>query len=108
MLHWPILVKHPDDNQLQLIEDIEQWQDELPLLDTRSVVIIDSQGLSYRWQVQPLTAAGEFHLSAPHSLASIIDWVRLHASQNGHCCTAKLGANNISRVFEILKYLEER
>lgn len=102
MLNWPILIKHPESPQLQLIDEMSQWQQETLHLCQQELQIIDSQGDSYHWQAET------FHPAAKQiSLQTIIDWVRAHASLNGHCCTAKLGASNIAQVFDMMYYLED-
>ena len=102
MLQWPILIKHPQQPQLQLIEHLAQWQQETLHLSPQELQIIDNQGTSYHWQ------GSQFQLAAEQmTLATIIHWVRAHASLNGHCCTAKLGANNIAQVFDMMRYLED-
>ena len=102
MLQWPILIKHPQQPELQLLENLAQWQQETAHLYPQELQIIDSQGHSYQWQGEAFYLATE-----QISLATIIDWVRAHASLNGHCCTAKLGANDIIQVFDMMRYLEE-
>ncbi|MCG9695677.1 DUF4144 domain-containing protein [Shewanella sp. Isolate11] len=101
MLQWPVMIKHTDDDLLQLLDSPEQWRQEYEQLQANSLTIIDAEGLCYHWQ------QGEFVAAPRIPLEQLIAWLRVHASLNGHCCTAKLGANNIKQVFEILRYLEQ-
>ncbi|MCZ4335915.1 DUF4144 family protein [Shewanella colwelliana] len=106
MIAWPLLVKHPHDDHLLLLANLQLWLAELEINPSDEMMIIDSQGLSYCWRTT--ADGGEFVLAnEPVPLAQLLDWIRTHASLNGHCCTAKIGANTIEQVFEIMRYLEE-
>ncbi|MFV7782471.1 DUF4144 family protein [Shewanella marisflavi] len=103
MIHFPLLLKVSGDKQLLLIDNQNDLQRESAHLPKDALLIIDCQGAAYRCQ------AGEFiPLDEPISLAQLIDWVSEYACQNGHFCSAKIGAKSVSQLFEIVRYLDDQ
>ncbi|MCL1140027.1 DUF4144 domain-containing protein [Shewanella pneumatophori] len=106
-LQWPIAVKHLQQEELVYLTELAELTEQLPMLGSLDeLTIIDSQGYSY--QIDNAAAAWQLHLSTPQpSMEQLIEWVRLHASQAGHCCTSKLAANDIQQLFAILEFIED-
>lgn len=103
-LTWPILLKQPQQDELIYLGSKEELTEQFSMLGLLDdVFIIDSNGTSYHIESGPLLS-----LCSPQlPIATLIDWVRLHASQAGHCCTSKLIANNITQLFEIIDFIEQ-
>lgn len=105
-LKWPIAVKHLLQDELIYLTDSIELTEQLAMqacLD--ELTIIDSQG--YCYQPQLCNNVLQLQLLTPQpTLEQLIDWVRQHASQAGHCCTTKLSANNIEQLFAILAFIE--
>ncbi|GIU06848.1 MULTISPECIES: DUF4144 family protein [unclassified Shewanella] len=103
-LTWPILLKQPQQDELLYLGSTEELIEQLSFLGPlNDLVIIDSEGTSYQ-----LESDSRLSLCSPQlPIATLIDWVRLHASQAGHCCTSKLSANNIAQLFEIVDFIEQ-
>ncbi|MCK8044840.1 DUF4144 domain-containing protein [Shewanella sp. 1CM18E] len=106
-LQWPIAVKHLQQDELVYLTELTELTEQLPMLGSlEELTIIDSRGFSY--QIENCAAGLQLHLSRPQpSMERLIEWVRLHASQAGHCCTSKLAANNIEQLFTILAFIED-
>ncbi|WP_028765677.1 DUF4144 family protein [Shewanella fidelis] len=107
VLHWPIVLKQCDQAELIYLSQLTELTEQLAIqASLEELTIIDSQG--YCYHPQPCDSDIQLHLFAPQpSLQQLIDWVRQHASQAGHCCTTKLSANNIEQLFAILAFIEE-
>ncbi|ABV86018.1 DUF4144 family protein [Shewanella pealeana] len=103
-LTWPIFLKQPLQDELIYLDSIEEFSEQVSLLGLLdNVFIIDTDGSSYHIKSDTLLS-----LCSPQlPIATLIDWVRLHASQAGHCCTSKLTANNIAQLFEIVAFIEQ-
>ncbi|WP_299804314.1 DUF4144 family protein [uncultured Shewanella sp.] len=103
-LTWPILLKQPLQDELIYLTSSEEFFEQLSLLGPLDgVFIIDTNGTSYHIESDTLLSPCTPQLP----IATLIDWVRLHASQAGHCCTSKLSVNNIAQLFEIVVFIEQ-
>lgn len=102
----PVFIKQLQQDELLYICDEEELREQLPVLgDLEQIVVIDTQGCSYELSSDN-TSIG-FTLSTPQLLLpTLVDWVRLHASQAGQCCTSKLIATDISQLFSMLEFIE--
>ena len=107
LLHWPVFIKQLQQDELLYLSQFEELHEQLPMLgDLTQVMVIDARGCSY--QISDDNASVSFSLSAPQVLMpTLIDWVRLHASQAGQCCTSKLMATDISQLFSVLEFIEQ-
>lgn len=101
MIHWPLLLKLANDKQLMLLDSQQAWLDERDHLLGQSLQLIDSQGVSYRSQNGDLLPSGE-----QFPLSEIVRWVSDYACLNGHFCSAKIGADSLTQLFDMVRYLE--
>ncbi|QYJ81802.1 DUF4144 domain-containing protein [Shewanella aegiceratis] len=100
--HWPLLLKVDCDKQLMLLESQEDWLAERDHLEAESLILIDSQGICYHCQDGALRPSGQ---QIP--LSAVVLWVSDYACQNGHFCSAKIGADSLAQLFEMVRYLED-
>ncbi|TVP14364.1 DUF4144 family protein [Shewanella sp. KCT] len=101
-IHWPLLLKVASDKQLMLLESQEEWLAERDHLEGESLTLIDSQGICYHCQDGYLRPSEE-----QIALSQIVLWVSDYACQNGHFCSAKIGADSLAQLFEMVRYLED-
>ncbi|QYK12278.1 DUF4144 domain-containing protein [Shewanella rhizosphaerae] len=101
-IHWPLLLKVDSDKQLMLLDSQEEWLTERDHLAPESLTLIDSQGVCYHCQDGALHPSEEQIL-----LPEIIQWVSDYACQNGHFCSAKIGADSLAQLFDMVRYLED-
>ncbi|MCG9738002.1 DUF4144 domain-containing protein [Shewanella insulae] len=101
-IHWPLLLKVANDKQLMLLDSQEDWLAERDHLEDEALTLIDSQGISYHCQGGFILASGK---QIP--LSEVVLWVSDYACQNGHFCSAKIGADSLAQLFEMVRYLEE-
>ncbi len=104
---WPVFIKQLQQDELLYVCDLEELLEQLPVLgDLEQIVVIDTLGCSY--ELSSDNTSVSFVLSAPQLLLpTLVDWVRLHASQAGQCCTSKLMATDISQLFSVLEFIEQ-
>ena len=107
LLHWPVFIKQLQQDELLYLSQFKELHEQLPMLgDLTQVMVIDARGCSY--QISDDNALVSFSLSTPQVLMpTLVDWVRLHASQAGQCCTSKLMATDISQLFSVLEFIEQ-
>ncbi|CAM4059150.1 DUF4144 domain-containing protein [Shewanella aquimarina] len=101
-IHWPLLLKLTNDKQLMLLDSEQAWLDERDHLLGQSLLLIDSQGVSYHCQDGVLLPSDE-----QIALSRIVQWVSDYACQNGHFCSAKIGAYCLAQLFDMVRYLED-
>lgn len=109
-IQWPILIKYANYEELGYVADASAWEREVgpqgAYLNPDDV-LVDSAGISFSASD---AADGQKVLQrsqANINLDEILNWVRAHASMQGHCCVAKLYAASIAEVFGILKSLDD-
>lgn len=108
-LHWPVLIKYSDYEELGFVADASRWEAEVGAdgvhLNT-SDVLIDASGASYS-----VEQGANLRVLAPNQsaidISEVVTWVRAHASMQGHCCVAKLHASSMEEVFAILQSLDD-
>ncbi|QYJ93145.1 DUF4144 domain-containing protein [Shewanella spartinae] len=100
--HWPLLLKVASDKQLMLLESQEEWLAERDHLAPESLTLIDSQGICFQCQDGDLRPSSQQIV-----LSQIVLWVSDYACQNGHFCSAKIDADNLAQLFEMVRYLED-
>ncbi|AQS40068.1 protein structure with unknown function [Shewanella psychrophila] len=112
-IQWPAILIHVDHDELVYCNSEQDWQLEAQgHLDEMSQ-LFDSSGVSFCLELDKTNdLTQDKHLTwlaaaEPLDLKQVLIYVRRHASTLGHCCTAKLGANTVKQVFDIMKYLEE-
>ncbi|UTW12866.1 DUF4144 domain-containing protein [Marinobacterium rhizophilum] len=110
-IQYPALLQHPDDDELDVVSCSEDW-----VQKCRSqafvaglypgVRLIDSQG-----RVYPLTlSCARVQLqdgTEQLSLDQVLQLVRLHASLQGSCCVAKIGARSIADAILLVVHLSD-
>ena len=99
---WPAILIQEGQTELLYLESSNDWLEHAQGHIEASCRLLDSSGNTYllnqqSWGLSTLII----------SLTELIELVRLHASTLGHCCTAKMGADTLEQVFDIMKYLEE-
>ena len=109
-IQWPVLIKYADYEELGYVDNAAVWETEVgsqgAYLNSADI-LVDSTGISYAISD---AADGQKFLQQTQSVVSldeILNWVRVHASMQGHCCVAKLYASSIEEIFVILKSLED-
>lgn len=100
--NWPLLLKVDSDKQLMLLESQEEWLAERAHLAAESLILIDSQGICYHCQDGNLRPSEE-----QIALSELVLWVSDYACQNGHFCSAKIGADSLAQLFDMVRYLED-
>ncbi len=99
---WPAIIIQQNQAELLYLESNKEWLEQAQGHIEENANLLDSTGALYRFN------QNHWQLSAGViSQADLIERVRQHASTLGHCCTAKLGADTLKQIFEIIKYLEE-
>ena len=109
LFHWPILIKYADYEELGYVDSPANWEAEVGVdgayLNINDI-LIDSSGVAFS-----VMAQGEQNQLSrvPNAISidQVLDWVRAHASMQGHCCVAKLSASSIAEVFTIIKSLDD-
>lgn len=96
---WPAVIKLYGDHELLWLPDPRAFEDLFSLPHARfqpNDILIDRDGrvFSCGSTTTSLTATG--HVMP---LAQIIDLVRLHLEQQGHCCVSKFHAASIAEAF---------
>ncbi|WP_394147390.1 DUF4144 family protein [Shewanella atlantica] len=110
---WPAILIQQDPDGLTYLASEHEW-----LLETQSHIAVNSRLLDVSGVVYELTPTPHTQrmpdrqlswqiADEPLYLPQILEFVRQHASLSGHCCTAKLRADSLEQVFEIMKFLEE-
>ncbi len=114
---WPALLIQEHQAELIYLGSEQDWR-----LQTQSHIdegshLLDISGVTYRLSLAHPTESSilqqqDKHLNwriadKPFRLHQVLALVRQHASVSGHCCTAKLGAESMEQIFEIMKYIEE-
>ncbi|MDO6460023.1 DUF4144 family protein [Granulosicoccaceae sp. 1_MG-2023] len=88
-LQWPVIIHYAGDPELTLLRSQAEWPDwsaeNLPDADPRDC-LIDSAGRRYRLRGSGLEEDG--HCTS----AAVVDMIRAHLSDGGHCCVAKFSA----------------
>ncbi|WP_076416581.1 DUF4144 family protein [Shewanella sp. UCD-KL12] len=99
---WPAVIIHKGQAELLYLASNEDWLEQAQGHIEANANLLDSTGSLYRFNQNHWQLSTEVI-----SQADLIERVRQHASTLGHCCTAKLGADTLKQIFEIIKYLEE-
>ncbi|QFU21363.1 DUF4144 domain-containing protein [Shewanella eurypsychrophilus] len=99
---WPAILIQEGQTELLYLESSNDWLEQAQGHIDASCRLLDSCGSTYllnqqNWGLSTLNI----------SMTELIELVRLHASTLGHCCTAKMGADTLEQVFNIMKHLEE-
>ncbi|EDQ00350.1 DUF4144 family protein [Shewanella benthica] len=112
-IHWPAILIHTGHDDLIYLANEQDWEIEAQGHIDAMSQLFDSSGITYRLKLEDIDN-GKLnpHLNwliatEPLELKQVLSSVRHHASTLGHCCTAKLGANTVKQVFDIMRYLEE-
>ena len=109
-LHWPVLIKYGDYEELGYVADASSWEAEVGLVGAYlniGDILIDSSGVSFAVVEQGDNQRVLKPTQRVYGLDEVLDWVRAHASMQDHCCVAKLHASTIGDVFSILKSLDD-
>lgn len=99
---WPAILIQEGQTELLYLESSNDWLEHAQGHIEASCRLLDSSGRIYQLNQQKWVLS-----TLDISLTELIEFVRLHASTLGHCCTEKMGANTLKQVFDIMKYLEE-
>ncbi|NRB24184.1 DUF4144 family protein [Shewanella sp.] len=111
-IHWPAILIHAGHDELIYLDNEQDWEIEAQGHIDEMSQLFDSAGISYRLPLADIdNGKPNQHLiwltaTEPLELKQVLSSVRRHASALGHCCTAKLGANTVKQVFDMMKYLE--
>ena len=109
---WPAILIHADHDELVYLDNEQDWEMEAQGHIDEMSQLFDSSGITYRLKLEDIdNGKPNQHLNwrtapEPLELKQVLSSVRHHASTLGHCCTAKLGANTVKQVFDMMKYLE--
>ncbi|RTR31566.1 hypothetical protein EKG39_12650 [Shewanella atlantica] len=112
-IRWPALLIQKDQAELVYLASEHDWLLERLTHIEQTDRLLDASGVTYELalaphsQFQPDKQLSWQLSDEPLRLPQILDLVRQHASLSGHCCTAKLRAESMEQVFEIMKFLEE-
>lgn len=99
---WPAVVKLFGDHELLWLPDSSAFHDLFSLSQMRlqtKDILIDRDGQIFTCGSttnEPLTAT-----STVMSLDEVIQLVRLHLEQQGHCCVSKFYATTIAEAFSV-------
>ena len=104
-IHWPVIIKYDDDDELGYVIDQQQWDEDTELHQFQfdgSDVLIDSSGQVYGLSMIEnsisINTTDEIK-----TLEEILGLVKAHAAQAGSCCVAKLYAPSIDEAFKIVR-----
>ena len=105
---WPAILIQPQQNELVYLKSSSDWLIEAQQMIDVESRLLDTSGRSF--QLCDLKKEqGDWEISDQEiKLDELIQRVKMHASLQGYCCSAKLGANNLPQVFDILRYLEDQ
>jgi len=105
-VQWPAILIQEEQAELVYLTSEQEWQLEQQNHLEESSRLLDAVGVTYILS-PAYTGLSWLVSNKPLCLSEILDLVREHASILGHCCTAKMGAESIEQIFEIMKFLEE-
>ncbi|MCB5186823.1 DUF4144 domain-containing protein [Methylobacillus caricis] len=101
-IHWPAIIHHAGDDELEYIADQQGWNFWHPSHGKSR--LIDTAGRIYTiTSHRKLQAEG-----TSLSLDEILALVRAHAMLEGICCTTKIGAANIHAAITLVASLEQK
>ncbi|RTR40201.1 hypothetical protein EKG38_05645 [Shewanella canadensis] len=112
-IQWPAILIQEEQAELVYLASEQEWRLEEQNHIEEMSRLLDASGVTYnlslaqRAQLKPDTRLSWQVSDEPLCLPQVLALVRVHASVSGHCCTAKLGAETMEQVFEIMKYIEE-
>ena len=109
-LHWPVLIKYADYEELGYVADASKWENEvgaagayLNLAD----ILIDSSGVSFAVVEQADNQMMLKPTQRVFGMDEVLGWLKAHASVQDHCCVSKLHASTIGEIFTLLKSLDD-
>ncbi len=103
---WPALLKLHGDDELLYIASQQAWNTDINLRNSISQpgdVIIDSKGARYKINAADTDILVAMPDSQTMALDSILELIKLHQSQLGACCAAKLYFPTIAAAVLSLK-----
>ena len=112
-IQWPAILIHAGHDELVYLDNEQDWEIEAQGHIDEMNQLFDSSGISFCLKlnnidgIRPNKHLTWLPTTEPIQLEQVLAHVRRHASNLGHCCTAKLGANTVKQVFDIMKDLEE-
>lgn len=106
MITWPALLKLTGDDELLFVESQHAWESDADLHSAAyqpEDILIDSSGAIF--DLYPRKASSSELVASPKgiSLESAIELIKLHQSQLGACCAAKLYFPSIADAVLSLK-----
>lgn len=110
MITWPAILKYDGENELVFILNQAQWNKDPDLFYyayESDDFLLDSDGMIYRLDQI------EDHFVTPvadnrnASIEEVIDMLKAHMSELGHCCIAKISLNSIKEAIDMVGELEE-
>jgi hypothetical protein len=110
-IQYPALLHYQDDDELEVVSSGDDWGRKCHSQAFVAAVqpgdrLIDSQGRVYSLQQssgQVQLQNGEEHLS----VQQVLQLVRRHASLQGSCCVAKIGARSIAEAIHLVTQLTD-
>ncbi len=110
-IRYPALLQYCNDDELDVVTGADDWERRCLAQSFIAGVqsgdrLIDSQGQVFLLGV----TCGQVWLSTtvkPLSLQQVLALVRLHASQQGSCCVAKIGARTIGEAIHLVASLTD-
>lgn len=126
-LCWPAIICVDDDAELLVARSADsistkQWLDDAGLAagcmgssaadkGLLPLTLIDSSGQSFAIRVNNLDSAAvsvDFVAQERcYTLNEIVGLVQQHASMQGHCCVAKIGAGSIQQAIQMVEHLNQ-
>lgn len=112
-IQWPAILIQQEQAELVYLASEQEWQLEQQSHIEEMSRLLDASGVTYnlsstqRTQLKTDTRLCWRVSDDLLCLPQVLSLVRQHASVTGHCCTAKLGAESMEQIFEIMKYIEE-
>jgi len=116
-IQWPAILIQEDQAELIYLGSERDWRLQAQSHIDAGSHLLDISGVTHQLSLAhpsepPIPQQQDKHPSwriadEPLSLQRVLALVRQHASVSGHCCTAKLGAESMEQIFEIMKYIEE-
>lgn len=106
MIIWPALLKFTGDDELLFVANQQAWDSEASVYAASSQpedILVDSQGAKFELKKNSANTLEPVASQQFIELDSLLALIKLHQSQSGACCAAKLYFPTIAEAVLSLK-----